>query len=79
MITITLKNIPDDLHRRLKERARRHHRSLNSEILAALEAILRSEPVDPRAYIARIRKLRPPGHERLTQEDFDALKNEGRA
>ena len=78
MKTITLKNIPDDLHQRLKERAARHHRSLNSEIIASLEASLRSEPLDPEAYIARIRKLRPPGHERLTQEDFDASKNKGR-
>ena len=78
MTTITLKNIPDELHQRLKERASRHHRSLNSEILASLEAILRSEPLDPKAYIARIRKLRPPGHERLTEEDFDALKDERR-
>ncbi len=79
MTTITLKNIPDELHQRLKERASRHHRSLNSEIIASLEAILRSEPLDPTAYIARIRSLRPSGHETLTLEDFDALKNEGRA
>ena len=79
MATITLKNIPNDLHQRLKERATRHHRSLNSEIIASLEAILRSAPLDPTAYIARIRRLRPPGHERLTQKDFDALKNERRA
>ncbi len=78
-MTITLKNIPDDLHRCLKERAARHHRSLNSEVIAALETIARSEPVDPRAYLERIRRLRPSGHERLTQEDFDGLKNQGRA
>lgn len=78
MSTITLKNIPDDLHQRLKDRAERHHRSLNSEIIACLEGVLRSEPVDPRAFIDRIRTLRPPGHERLTQEDFEAYKNEGR-
>ncbi len=78
MATITLKSIPADLHQRLKERAARHHRSLNSEIIASLEAAVRSEPVDARAFIARIRSLRPPGHRRLTQEDFDAFKNEGR-
>lgn len=78
MPTVTLKNIPDDLHRRLKERAARHHRSLNGEILACLEGAVRSEPVDPKAFIARIRELRPPGHERFTQDDFDAMKDEGR-
>lgn len=38
MLTITLKNIPDELHRRLREIAARHHRSLNKEIIAQLEA-----------------------------------------
>ena len=34
MATITLKNIPADLHRELKKRAEEHHRSLNKEIIA---------------------------------------------
>lgn len=78
MSSITLKNLPDDLHRRLRLRAARNRRSLNSEIIAALEAVVRAEPPDPRTAIERIRGLRPPGHERLTERDFDALKNEGR-
>lgn len=78
MATITLKGIPDDIHQRLKERAARNHRSLNREIMASLEAALRSEPVDARAFIGRIRSLRPSGHEQLSSEDFDALKNQGR-
>ena len=32
--TITLKNIPADLHRQLKKRAEEHHRILNKEIIA---------------------------------------------
>ena len=38
MATLTLKNIPDDLHEVLKTSAQRNRRSLNSEILARLEA-----------------------------------------
>jgi len=38
--TITLKNIPPDLHARLKESAERNRRSLNSEILVRLECAL---------------------------------------
>ena len=37
MATLTLRNVPDDLGARLKERAKRHCRSLNSETIAALE------------------------------------------
>ena len=36
MATITLKNIPADLHRELKKRAEEHHRSLNKEIIATI-------------------------------------------
>ncbi len=79
MATITLKSLPDDLHRRLKESAVRHHRSLNSEIIAALEDAVRSEPLDPRAFLEHVRRLRPQGHESFTQEDFDSQKRAGRA
>jgi plasmid stability protein len=37
MATLTLRNVPDDLVARLKERAKRHRRSLNSETIASLE------------------------------------------
>jgi plasmid stability protein len=37
MATITLKNIPADLHRELKKRAEEHHRSLNREIIATFK------------------------------------------
>ena len=38
MPTITLKDIPRNLHRTLKARAKVHHRSLNKEVIATLEA-----------------------------------------
>ena len=37
MLTLTLKNIPANLHAKLKESAERNRRSLNSEILTRLE------------------------------------------
>ena len=43
MATLTLKNVPDDLHRRLKERARTNHRSLNREAIRVLESGLADE------------------------------------
>jgi plasmid stability protein len=36
MPTITLKNVPPSLHRKLKDQATHNFRSLNSEILACL-------------------------------------------
>jgi antitoxin FitA len=59
MATITLKNIPADLHRELKKRAEEHHRSLNKEILATLNsATNQSRPIDPAALIREARATR---------------------
>jgi plasmid stability protein len=40
MVSITLKDIPESLHRTLKQRAKLHHRSLNKEVLATIEGAL---------------------------------------
>lgn len=37
MPAITLKNLPPDLHKRLKQAAKQHHRSLQGEVIACLE------------------------------------------
>lgn len=36
-VNLSIKNAPDDVVRRLKARAARHHRSLQGELLAILE------------------------------------------
>lgn len=46
MLNLTLKNIPSELHLRLKARAACNRRSLNREILALLEAQLEAPAVD---------------------------------
>jgi len=46
MLNLTLKNVPPELHRLLKARAETNRRSLNREILALLEAQVRSPTVD---------------------------------
>lgn len=44
MPTLSLRGIPDDLHRRLKQRAERNRRSLNAEALLLLEQALQIYP-----------------------------------
>jgi plasmid stability protein len=57
--TITLKNIPADLHRKLKKRAKEHHRSLNREIIATLQgAANQSLRIEPAALIREARAIR---------------------
>jgi plasmid stability protein len=36
-VTLSVKNVPEDIARRLKQRAMRNHRSLQGELLAILE------------------------------------------
>lgn len=43
MATLTLRDVPDDLHDWLKRQAEVHHRSVNKEVLALLET-LRGQP-----------------------------------
>ena len=81
MPTLTLKNIPDGLHARLKASAARNRRSLNSEILFRLEKDIQdiSRPVlDPvvhaetlRAFAARLPRV---AHQHVTR-----YKRQGRA
>ena len=54
-MTITLKNIPAGLHARLRDSAARNRRSLNSEILARLEADVARPPRDPESYAGDLR------------------------
>ena len=54
---LTLKNIPTDLHARLKESAERNRRSLNSEILARLETQFAAPTVDREAHARTLREL----------------------
>lgn len=63
MPTLTLKNVPETLYRRLKERAERNHRSLNREAIRCLEeAAGESAPasgrLDPQAFLEEVRRSR---------------------
>ncbi len=78
MSAITLKNIPEELHQRLKESAATHHRSLNKEIIARLEAQFSPAALDPETRLAELRILRQREAVYAVPEEIDALKREGR-
>lgn len=42
-VNLSIKNAPDEIVKRLRERASRHHRSLQGELLAILEECVRAE------------------------------------
>jgi plasmid stability protein len=43
-VTLSIKNAPDDVVRRLKERAARNHRSLQGELLSIIEEAAGAAP-----------------------------------
>ena len=56
-VNITLKDVPDELVRLLKERAKRNHRSLQKEILALLEEALKPRPLSIEEAYERLKAL----------------------
>ncbi len=77
--TLTLKNIPDDIYARLKASAEANRRSMNSEAIVCLEAVLFPGRVEPAERIARARALRASlGNRKFSVGDIDALKRAGR-
>jgi len=79
MPNLTVKNIPDELYLRLKEVARAHHRSMNSEIICCVEKTLGTHRVDVSEHLAIARKLRlKTADHPITTEQLIAVKNTGR-
>lgn len=47
MPTLVLRNVPEDLYRRLKETAAQHRRSMTQEAIVSLQAALEGETARP--------------------------------
>ena len=78
--SLTLKNIPDSVYLRLKATAELHRRSMNSEAIVCLEAVLLPAHVGPAERLARARELRSAlKPSKFLARDIDAFKREGRA
>jgi plasmid stability protein len=57
-VNLSIKNAPDHLVRRLRERAERHHRSLQGELLAIVEAAVREDRrATPADVLEQVRQL----------------------
>jgi plasmid stability protein len=71
---LLIRDLPEDLHRKLKERAARNRRSLAKEALVILETALGDT--------SAVQNNEPPaphkGHFQLTDEWIDQAKREGR-
>ena len=77
MTTLTLKNIPDELHAKLKESAERNRRSLNSEILTRLESAFAAPLVDVLEHARRLKAF-TDGQSVVDHAQVDRFKRQGR-
>jgi plasmid stability protein len=80
MRSLTIKNVPPGLLRRLKARAAVNRRSLNLEVIATLEAVTGTSIIDPEAFLGRAREIRTRTTKgfRLTDATLAKLKRAGR-
>lgn len=68
MASILIKDIPADLHQRLREAALRDHRSLNKEVIALLEEALKPRSAELPPPIRAVFALTPDWLERAISE-----------
>lgn len=82
MATLTIRNLPEELHATLKERARKNRRSLNQEVISELSAVGGSGADEaPKRWEranALVDEMRAKMTRFMTAEEIDAAIQEGR-
>jgi plasmid stability protein len=80
MVTVTIKNIPEDIYEKIKLQAKANRRSMNSEIISIFEhAVQKRTPMNVQEILERARKVRElTAHYTITNEEIDRWKKEGR-
>ena len=77
-MNITVKDVPQDLHERLRQVADQSGRSLNKLILYTLEQSVSPRKIDRRDLLSRIRRRRDDMSAWLEDEPLRAAIQEGR-
>jgi len=73
-VILTIENVPEEVVQRLRERAARHHRSLQGELMAILEEAASSRALTPDEVLDRVRQLglsTPADAAAMVREDRD--------
>ena len=76
MPALLIRDLPDNVHERLKRRASQNHRSLTKEAVAILEAALSQRRRRPT--LAQVDRRRVDGNKRLTDRVLRDAKRTGR-
>jgi len=67
MPNLSIKNVPDEVLDKLRERASQHHRSIQGELMALLSAALESQATARPAGTQEVPKLRRSGTRRIEE------------
>jgi len=78
MASITVKDLPPELHEKLKLSAKQRRRSLNAEIIARLEQSIEPRRVNAQELIERARHFRSTLTFEATDEEINEWKRQGR-
>jgi antitoxin FitA len=79
MVTITIKNVPEQIYEQIKTRAKRNHRSINSEVLSILEQEFFLPPIDVQATLEQARNVRElTANYTVTADEIEKMIDEGR-
>ncbi len=74
-VSLSVKHVPEDVVKRLRDRARRNHRSLQGELLTILESSSRVGTLSVKEFAALARSLKfrtPDESVRMIREDRDS-------
>jgi len=78
MPSLLVKNVPPVVHEALKQRAKRHLRSVNNEAIACLSQVLIPDVMDVEAELAKVRELRKLVKGHLNDADLAKMIDRGR-
>jgi plasmid stability protein len=78
MNNITVRNIPDRIHKKLKKRSELSRRSINSEIIACLEEALITDKNEVEQILRKSKEIRTNQNFEITLSDLEEAKNNGR-
>ncbi len=79
MSTITIRNISSNLHKKLQNRAKISHRSLNNEIIFALESAVLESNAEVNEIIKKSEDIRSRLNFKINLSEINTAKKLGRA
>lgn len=79
MPSVTIKNIPESIYKKLKARAKSNHRSINGEIMSVLAHEVDDHDLNVEEFLKRAEEIRKKINIHVTDEELIAYKNQGRA